>query len=79
MLDRISVVIIARNAARTLERTIDSVAPFDEVVVYLNDSTDDTEALARKFQNVRVVKGPFEGFGPTKNRAIDAARNEWIC
>lgn len=78
MLDRISVVIIARNAARTLERTIDSVAVFDEVVVYLNDSTDDTEALARKFRNVRVVKGPFLGFGPTKNRAIDAARNEWI-
>ena len=49
-----------------------------EVIVYLNNSTDRTEEIASTFPNVKIVKGEFTGFGPTKNQAATYASNDWI-
>ena len=73
-----SVVIITRDAADTLADTLDSVTAFDEVVVYDNGSRDTTEEIARRYANIRWETGPFEGFGPTKNRAVNTATSDWI-
>jgi len=78
MLNNISIVIIAKNADLTIEKTLKSVKEFGEVVVYLNNSTDNTESIASKFDNVKLVKGEFIGFGPTKNVAATHASNDWI-
>lgn len=74
----ISAVIISRNSAATIEACCRSLAAFAEVLVYLNDSSDDTETLCRQFPNVRVERGEFAGFGPTKQAAVDAARCDWV-
>lgn len=74
----ISAVILARDAADTLTRTLESLADFDEVLVYDNGSTDNTAELVARYANVRLVTGPFEGFGPTRNRAAALARHDWI-
>lgn len=71
-------VIITRDAAATLERTLASLASFAEVLVYDNGSTDDTLAIAARFRNVRVERGPFFGFGKTKNHAASLAAGDWI-
>ena len=73
-----SVVIIARNAEETIAKTLESLHGFGEVLLYLNDSSDQTEAIAKYHDNVKVVKGAFIGFGPTKNRAAAYASNDWI-
>lgn len=75
---KISGVIIASNAERTLRRCLESLAALDEVIVYENGSTDRTAEIARSFPNVRLVIGDFTGYGPTKNRAAEEARNDWI-
>jgi glycosyltransferase involved in cell wall biosynthesis len=73
--DRLHPVVIARDAARTI---VGSLRTFPEVVVYDNGSTDDTVAICARFANVRVERGPFFGFGPTKNHAASLAAGPWI-
>jgi len=78
MIDTFSVVIITKNSALTLARTLRSVEEVSEVVIYDNGSTDDTLSIAASFPNVKIYRGDFFGFGPTKNYAIDLASNDWV-
>lgn len=71
-------VIITRDAAATIEKTLRSLETFDEVLVYDNGSTDETLAICAQFPNVRVEAGAFLGFGPTKQHAADLATGDWI-
>lgn len=74
----VSVVIITRNAASTLGRTLDAVQCFDDVVVYDNGSSDDTTRIASGYSNVSLHEGDFLGFGPTKRFAVSLAKHDWI-
>lgn len=56
MIHNISVVIIAKNAACSLERTLYSLQSFSEVVVLDNGSTDATKEICARFPNVRVYE-----------------------
>ena len=71
-------VLITRDAAATIERTLASLAAFPEVVVYDNGSTDETIERCRRFANVRVETGDFFGYGKTKNHAVSLARGDWV-
>lgn len=74
----ISAVMIVKNGERYLERCLQSLAGFDEVVILDSGSTDGTLEIAARFPNVRVEQGEFVGFGPTKNRVAEMAKNDWI-
>lgn len=78
MANLISAVMIVKNGAATIERSLSSLASFDEVVVFDNGSTDQTAEIAQRFPNVRLTQGEFEGFGPTKNKAASLARHDWV-
>jgi glycosyltransferase involved in cell wall biosynthesis len=72
------VVIIAKNAEETIAQTLDSLGHFSEVILYLNNSRDQTEEISKKYQNVTIIKGEFRGFGNTKNDAEKHAQHDWI-
>jgi glycosyltransferase involved in cell wall biosynthesis len=74
----ISAVLITRNAAETIERTLTTLREFPEVIIYDNGSVDDTVAICRRFANAKVVSGEFFGFGRTKNHAVSLARSDWV-
>jgi len=74
----ISAVMIVKNGARTIAKSLKSLLSFDDVVVYDNGSTDGTQKIARGYPNVRLIEGAFEGFGLTKNMAAKHARHDWI-
>lgn len=78
MIDTISAVIITKNAAKTLKDTLESVKNFPEVIIYDNGSEDETFTIAKQYPNVVFHTGIFEGFGPTKNKAVALATNDWI-
>ena len=78
MLDQISIVIITKNSAPTLQKTLDSVLEYNEVVIYDNGSEDETLAIVANFNNVSLYRGSFMDFGPTKNHAVGLARHDWV-
>lgn len=74
----VSAVMIVKNGARTIQRSLESLREFDDVIVYDNGSSDGTQAIAGEFPNVRLVEGEFDGFGTTKNRAASYAKHDWV-
>src|SRR5207302_2588258 len=68
---KVSVVVAARNASRTLDSCLKSLVelryPNYEVIVINDGSTDDTEAIMNRY--------PVRGI-TTKNQGVSGARNE---
>ncbi len=74
----LSVVIICKNEADIIGQTLQSLEGLcDDIIVYDNGSTDNTIGQIKKF-NVKLQQGTWEGFGPTKNKAIALAKYDWI-
>ena len=73
-----SIVIIVKNGAKTIEKTLNALVNFNDVVIYDNGSTDGTQNICKKYNNVNLIEGDFLGFGPTKNKAASYAKNDWI-
>ena len=74
----ISVIIITKNAGSTLRRCLESVAWADEVVVVDSGSSDGTLDICRELGAKISVTTDWPGFGPQKNRALDAASGDWL-
>lgn len=74
----VSAVIITRDAAATLAVCLDSLSEFPEVVILDNGSTDATISIAERYPNVTLHVEEFRGFGPTKQRAVELARHDWV-
>jgi glycosyltransferase involved in cell wall biosynthesis len=74
---RLSVFIIALNQEANIGPCLESVSFADEIVVVDTGSTDRTVELARAYTD-RVIDAPWEGFGRTKNYALDQARGDWV-
>ncbi len=74
----ISAIVITKNAGRTVDRCLASLAGLvDEIVMLDSGSTDDTLAIAQK-RGVQARHQDWLGYGPQKQAAIGMARNEWI-
>jgi glycosyltransferase involved in cell wall biosynthesis len=74
----ISAVVLTKNNENTIKKTLESLKFFDDVVVYDNGSSDKTISIAKSFNNVTLIEGTFNGFGPTRNQAIAYSSNNWI-
>ena len=74
----ISAVLIARNEAERLPACLASLAGWvAEIVVVVNDCSDGTEEVARRF-GARVVPHAWENFREQKNAALAEGRSEWV-
>jgi glycosyltransferase involved in cell wall biosynthesis len=69
---------IAKDAEATIGKTLSSLDMFSEVIVYINNSTDNTLDICKSYKNVTVIEGEFIGFGTTKNMATTYSTNDWI-
>ncbi|MFZ3141544.1 glycosyltransferase family 2 protein [Polaromonas sp.] len=75
---KLSALLIVSNEASNLEACIQSVSWADECVVLEHGSTDNTVEIAGRL-DVKFSQTPdWPGFGPQKNRALDAASGDWI-
>jgi glycosyltransferase involved in cell wall biosynthesis len=73
----LSVAIITKNEGANLERTLQSVAWADEIVVVDSGSTDDTEPIARK-AGAKFYAERWKGFAGQKNSAIAHCTSDWV-
>lgn len=74
---KLSVVMIARNAAQQIGRTLQSVKWADEICVADTGSCDDTIKMAEQW-GAKTKSISFEGFGPAKQEAVKMASHDWI-
>lgn len=77
-IDTIHPVIIARDAAATIELTLTSLRAFEEIIVYDHGSRDRTGDICSAYPNVQLVDGEFLGGGRTRNYAASLAEGDWI-
>jgi glycosyltransferase involved in cell wall biosynthesis len=76
----LSATLLTKNSERLLARVLDALHWCDEIVVLDTGSTDDTRAIASRYENVSLhrLPGPFPGFGLAHQYAVSLARHDWI-
>jgi glycosyltransferase involved in cell wall biosynthesis len=72
-----TLLVIARDEARSIGRCLDSVPFAAEKLVVDSGSTDGTQEVAQR-HGARVVHQDWLGFGPQRNFATTQASNHWI-
>ncbi len=75
---RLAVAVVARDEEDRLPATLASAAFADEVVVAVDAATSDRTAEVARAAGARVLVRTFDGFGPQKNAAADAATAPWV-
>ena len=74
----ISVVIICRNEAHIIGKTIDAALRCaDDVVVVDSGSTDGTQKIVTE-SGARLLETNWEGYGKNKNKGVTIAKHDWI-
>lgn len=74
----LSLVLIARNEAANLPRCLESVAAWvSEIVVVVNDCTDDTVAIAQRYGAI-IHEHAWAGHRDQKNIALGYATQRWV-
>lgn len=80
---RISVVICAYNAERTMDACLASLRhlryPNYEVIVVNDGSTDRTEQIARGYPEFRLISQPNKGLSVARNVGMEAATGEIVA
>jgi glycosyltransferase involved in cell wall biosynthesis len=76
-MEKLSVVIIACNEERNMDRCLKSVFWADEIVVADSGSTDGTVSICER-HGCRVFKTPWLGFSRTREFAAAKASHDWI-
>lgn len=77
--------ILTRNSAQTLERCLESVKDFEEIIVLDGNSTDSTLEIAKRY-NCRVVKQYdtdessiiIKNYSEVRNKGLKLASYEWF-
>lgn len=74
----LSVTIITKNGAKTIEKCLMSVEKLaDEIIVLDSGSTDNTIEICKQYTD-QVFHTDWPGYGPQKRRAVEKATSEWI-
>lgn len=74
----LSVILITKNAARTLDVCLKSISGIaDEIIILDSGSVDNTLDIAKKFTS-HVISTDWPGFGLQKQRALDRATGTWV-
>jgi glycosyltransferase involved in cell wall biosynthesis len=75
---RISAVINTYNAELHLEKVLECVKDFDEIIICDMGSNDRTLEIARKFNSTILPHEKLSFVEPARNFAIQSAKNNWV-
>jgi glycosyltransferase involved in cell wall biosynthesis len=75
--NKFSVVIIAKNEEKCIERLLKSVSFADEIILVDSGSTDKTLEIA-KLHQAKIIHQDWLGYGAQKIFACSLASNDWV-
>ena len=74
----VSVVIITKNEAHIIGTTLQSLQGItDDFIIVDSGSSDNTIEICKNF-GAKIIETNWDGYGPNKNKGIDAAKYNWI-
>lgn len=74
----LSIIILTHNSEKYLHEVLSSCQFANEVLLIDSGSQDETHSIAQQFSNVQIIQQPWLGFGPQKQRGVEAAKNNWV-
>ncbi len=77
MAEKVSVIIIAYNEEKNIERCLESVKWADEIIVVDGFSDDRTEEICRQYTD-KVFQVKWSGFGRQKNICAGKSSHKWV-
>lgn len=78
MSHQISFIMITKNAAATIQETLEALKNWPHIVILDTGSTDDTCKIIRSYPHILLFEAPFEGFGAARNLATSHAQTPWV-
>lgn len=75
---KISALIITKNEAHNIVALLNNLTFADEIIIVDSYSTDETEQLVRRFDNVKFYQHSFENYATQRNIALSYANYPWI-
>ncbi len=73
----LTIIVIAKNESERLAACLQSCSFADELIVWDNDSTDDTVKIAKKYTQ-KVFHSSGQDFSTVRNKAMQEAKGEWV-
>lgn len=73
----LSVIIITKNEAQSIEPCLKSISWADEIIVVDSASQDETASICKKY-GAKVFQNDWRGFGKQKNYALSKATCDWV-
>ena len=73
----VSIAVICKNEAHNIERLLQSVIDFAEVIIVDSGSTDATLDIAKKYTD-KIYSHDWAGDGPQRQRAIAYCQYDWV-
>lgn len=77
ILRMLTIVINAKNEEQMIQVCLESAKWADEIVMVLNDSTDKTEEIAKKYTD-KIIKVMGQDFAKVKNKGLEKATGDWV-
>ncbi|MBI5019004.1 glycosyltransferase family 2 protein [Candidatus Gottesmanbacteria bacterium] len=74
----ISAVVLTQNCASTLAATLESLSFCDEIIVIDDHSTDDSGAIAKKYDAVVYTRSLDGDFAAQRNFGLAKATHDWV-
>lgn len=74
----LSIPINIKNGEKYLERCLNSLYQFEDIILLDNYSTDKTLEIAKNYANVRIFEHEFCGMGKIRNLAAGFAKYDWV-
>lgn len=78
MTSELTALVLTYNEAPNLRRTLERLIWLREVVIVDSFSTDETEAIARSFPNVRFTQRAFDNHTTQWNFGVDQCATPWV-
>lgn len=75
---KISVVINTYNAELHLEKVLESIKDFEEILICDMHSTDGTLEIAKKYNSKIIFHDKIDFVEPARNFAIQSAKYDWV-